>query len=127
MSTSILAQTALHLYGGKNHDVYLGCLNSDKFDANSIWNEYTYGSKYNQNSIWNDSGIYGSKFSTYCPWDPSSNYPPVVLDKERRFYGYFTVNKYQDERAEFQLALTIYEFHDLMRDNVGKWYSKLFK
>ena len=50
-ATSSFSQT-LHLYGGKNHDVYLGCLNCDAYNSNSIWNEYgTYGSKYNSNSI----------------------------------------------------------------------------
>ena len=44
----------LHLYGGKNNDEYLGCLNCDKFNSNSIWNAFgNYGSKFNSNSIWN--------------------------------------------------------------------------
>ncbi len=127
MSTNIVAQT-LHLYGGKNHDEYLGCLNCDKYNSNSIWNAYgTYGSKYNSNSIWNAYGTYGSKYNSYCPWNSYSNDPPVVVDKEGNFYGYFSVNKYQSKRADFDLALTIYEYHELIRDDVGKWYDKIFK
>jgi len=33
-------QKQLHIYGGKDHDVYLGCLNCDNYDSNSIWNAY---------------------------------------------------------------------------------------
>ncbi len=45
----------LHLYGGQNHDEYLGCLNCDSYDKNSIWNEYgTYGNEYNSYSPWNE-------------------------------------------------------------------------
>ncbi|MDX9906548.1 MAG: hypothetical protein RBS55_08195 [Bacteroidales bacterium] len=117
----------LHLFGGSDHNVYLGCLNCNKYDANSIWNTYgTYGSKYNINSIWNAYGTYGSKYNLYCPWNQYSSDPPVVVDKEGNFYGYFTVNKFKYNRADFELALTIYEYYDLIRDDVSKWYDKLF-
>ncbi len=54
---SSFGQNALHIYGGKDHDVYLGCLNCDKFNTSSIWNIYgTYGSRYNLLSIWNAYG-----------------------------------------------------------------------
>lgn len=58
----------LHLYGGPNHDVYLGCLNCNNYDSNSIWNTYgNYGSVYNSNSIWNKYGTYGSEYNSYSP------------------------------------------------------------
>ena len=119
---------ALHLYGGKNHDVYLGCLNCDNYETNSIWNTYgTFGSKYNTNSIWNSYGTYGSKYNSFSPWNQYSTDPPVVVDKDGNFYGYFSVNKYTNKRLESNLALTIYEYHDLIQDDVSKWYSKIFK
>lgn len=75
-STTCISQT-LHIYGGQNQDEYLGCLNCNNYDKNSIWNEYgTYGSEYNSNSPWNS---YGSN-------------PPVIVDKDGEFYVYFTVN-----------------------------------
>jgi len=126
-STNTYSQ-ALHLYGGKDHDVYLGCLNCDKYETNSIWNSYgTYGSKYNTNSIWNSYGIYGSKYNSFSPWNNYSTDPPVVVDKEGNFYGYFSVNKYTNKRFESNLALSIYEYHILIQDDVEKWYSKIFK
>jgi hypothetical protein len=124
---SIYSQT-LHLYGGKNHDVYLGCLNCDKYNSNSIWNSYgTYGSKYNSISIWNSYGTYGSKYNSSSPWNSYSNDPPVVVDKDGNFYGYFTLNAYKNNRAEFGLALTIYKYYDLIMDDVSKWHDKIFE
>ena len=37
---SVVSAQKLHLYGGSNHDVYLGCLNCSKTDSNSIWNDF---------------------------------------------------------------------------------------
>ena len=36
---SLQAQTLL-IYGGSDHDVFLGKLNADCYDSESIWNEY---------------------------------------------------------------------------------------
>ena len=105
------AQT-LHLYGGDNHDVYLGCLNCDSYNSNSIWNEY---------------GTYGSEYNSNCPWNEYGSNPPVVVDKQGNFYGYFTVNEYKSKRAEFDLALTIYKYYDLIREDVDEWYNKIFE
>ena len=121
-------QKQLHIYGGKDHDVYLGCLNCDNFNTNSIWNSYgTYGSSYNSKSIWNSYGIYGSEYSSTSPFNSYASDPPVIVDKDGGFYGYFTINEYKDKRADFKLALTIYKFYDLIREDVAKWYEKIFK
>ena len=126
ISVSLFSQT-LHLYGGNNHDIYLGCLNCDKYNSSSIWNAYgTYGSKYNSNSIWNSYGTYGSEYNSLSPWNQYSSDSPAVVDKDGNFYGYFTLNTYKSNRAEFELALTIYKYHDLIKDDVSKWYDKIF-
>ncbi|MDO4764181.1 MAG: hypothetical protein Q4A00_07350 [Flavobacteriaceae bacterium] len=123
---SISAQT-LHIYGGKKHDMYLGCLNCDRNESNSIWNRYgNYGDKYNSNSIWNRYGDYGSRYSDTSPWNKYASNPPVIVDKQGNFYGYFTVDKYKDKRADFDLVLYLYEYYDEIRDDVGEWYEKIF-
>lgn len=117
----------LHIYGGQNHDVYLGCLNCNAYDSNSIWNSYgTYGSKYNSTSIWNKYGTYGSEYNSLSPWNRYSSTPPVIVDKSGKFYGYFTRNSNTSSRAEFELAITIYKYYDLIMEDVAKWYDKLF-
>lgn len=127
ISALVQGQT-LHIYGGNNHDVYLGCLNCNKYDKNSIWNAYgTYGSKYNSNSIWNAYGTYGSKYNSASPWNSYFNDPPVIVDKDGGFYGYFTTNKYKSKRADFDLVEVLYEYHELIRDDVSKWYDKIFE
>jgi hypothetical protein len=127
VTISISFAQTLHLYGGQNHDVYLGCINCDKYNSSSIWNTYgKHGSKYNPFSIWNEFGTYGSKYNSYSPWNAYSNNSPVVVDGQGNFYGYFTLNEYANQRADFGLALTIYKYYDLIRDDVAKWYDKIF-
>lgn len=123
-----LGQKPLYIYGGKDHDVYLGCLNCNNYSSNSIWNEYgAYGSKYNSKSIWNEYGSYGSEYSGTSPFNPYASDPPVIVDKDGGFYGYFTVNEFKDQRADFKLVLIIYKNYDLIRDDVSKWYDKIFE
>ena len=125
--SKILLAQELHLYGGDGHNVYLGCLNCNNYNSNSIWNEYSsYGNSYSSKSIWNEYGTYGSEYSSYSPWNEYSTKSPIVVDKKGNFYGHFTVNEYKSKRADFNLALIIYKFHELIKDNVDKWYDKIF-
>mgnify|MGYP000032600307 FL=1 len=126
MSIHVSAQH-LYIYGGDDHNIYLGCLTSSPYDSNSIWNEYgSYGNEYNPKSIWNEYGTYGSEYGSYSPWNEYASNPPVIVDKKGNFYGYFTVNEYKSERAEFKLVLLIYKYHELMKGNLQKWYNELF-
>jgi hypothetical protein len=126
-SFALFAQQTLHIYGGQDHDQYLGCLNCNKYDSKSIWNSNgNYGSKYNSNSIWNSYGKYGGAYSSYSPFNAYSTYPPVIVDDGGNFYGYFTVNKYKDKRSDMKLVLTICEYWKIIGDNVSDWYDKLF-
>lgn len=128
LQASISSSQVLHIYGGKSHDVYLGCLNCNNFSGNSIWNELgKYGSSLNANSIWNQYGEYGSDYSQYSLWNSYASYPPVIVDKEGNFYGYFTVNAYKPKRAEFRLALILYKYYEFIREDVDEWYEKIFE
>lgn len=127
LSLTPYAQTSLQLFGGEDHKIYLGCLNCDDVESNSIWNDVgTYGSDVSSLSIWNDVGEYGSDVSNVSPWNDVASYPPVIVDKEGNFYGYLTVNEAHEKRAEFSLALTLYRYHDLIKNKVSEWYSKIF-
>ena len=57
---------------------------------------------------------------------PTPNTPPVIVDNSGNFYGYFTVNQYKSQRADFGLVNMIYKFYDLMREDISAWYEKLF-
>lgn len=127
LSTHCLTQT-LYIFGGQDHDVYLGKLNANKYDSESIWNEYgTYGSEYNSESIWNEYGTYGGEYSSYSPFNSYASYPPVIVDEEGKFYGYFTINKHKPKRANFDLVNTICKYYKLIRKDVSEWYDEIFK
>ena len=123
---SLNAQT-LHIYGGSDNGKYLGCLNCDTYESDSIWNEYgKYGSAYSSYSIWNEYGKYGSAYSSYSPWNFYAVNPPIVVDKKGNLYGYLTINTYKLKRAKFELALVLYKYHKLIRTDLSKWYNLLF-
>lgn len=88
------AQTPeIMIFGGDNHDVYLGCLSCSEYDSDSVFNEYgDYGSRYSSESIFNNFGDYGSRFSQYSPCNPFANDPPVIVDEDGNFYGYLTLS-----------------------------------
>ncbi|MBS0645220.1 MAG: hypothetical protein JSR97_01330 [Verrucomicrobia bacterium] len=126
-ATVAVGQKTLHLYGGQNQDVYLGCLNCSDIDQNSIWNDIgTYGSNINSKSIWNDIGTYGSDISNYSPFNSLASYPPAIVDKDGNFYGYLTTNDLKSKRAEFKLALTICKYYKDIQKDVSGWYKKIF-
>lgn len=121
------AQKALHIYGGKSHDVYLGCVNCDDYNSSSIWNEYgKFGNNYNAISIWNDYGTYGNDYSQFSPWNEYASYPPVVVDTDGNFYGYFTTNEYNNKRWESSLAMILYKYYEQIMEDVSGWYEKIF-
>ena len=125
--SNIAYSQILLIYGGKDHDVYLGKLNASEYDSESIWNEYgKYGNEYNSNCIWNEYGKYGNEYSNYSPFNAYASYPPVLVDAQGNFYGYFTVNKYKSKRANFELVNIICEYYEDIREDVGEWYDKIF-
>ena len=90
----------LYLYGGRNSDVYLGCLTCNKFCSESVFNEFgRYGSKFSSTSIWNEFGTYGSELSQYSPWNQFALHPPIIVDASGNFYGRLTVNQFHYERT----------------------------
>lgn len=63
-----------------NDGTYLGRLNSNPYDPESVANPYgPYGSPYSSQSINNPYGRYGSAYSTRSPNNPYSTTPPVII------------------------------------------------
>ena len=118
---------SLLIFGGKNHDVFLGCLNCNKYSESSIWNKYgKYGSKYNSDCIWNKYGSYSGKYSNTSPFNKYASKPPVLVDADGNFYGYFSADKYFSKRTKNQLALLIIENWEIISDDVSEAYEKIF-
>jgi hypothetical protein len=88
------ATPRLLLYGGEGNKVYLGSPTDSPYSPDSIFNRYgIYGNPQNVASIWNPYGIYGSSYSDYSPWNPDAADPPIIVDANGAFYGYFTENR----------------------------------
>ncbi|GEP95776.1 hypothetical protein [Chitinophaga cymbidii] len=127
LATIVNGQSLL-IFGGKDHDVFLGCLNCDKYQDKSIWNAYgAFGSKCNDKCIWNKYGNYGGKYSDYSPFNQYASHPPVLVDKDGNFYGYFTTNKFFPKRTTSKLALLIVDFWEAIAEDVSGYYEKIFK
>jgi hypothetical protein len=59
---------------------YLGRLNANKYDAESVSNPYgKYGSEYSPTSVNNPYSTYGSPYSVQSSTNPYTVTPPVVL------------------------------------------------
>jgi hypothetical protein len=115
----VRAQTpALLLFGGNDHETFLGCVNCSQFEATSICNQFgQFGSQFQSNSIWNMFGAYGRKFNNNSPWNQFSQGSVAVVDKNGNFYGYLTANKNAGKRTTIvalnQLADLAAESDDL--------------
>ena len=89
---------------------FLGTMNENAYDTNSIYNTYgTFGSKYASNSIFNQYGNYGSDYSDMSPFNQYASNPPGLYDRQGNFYGTLSINRYangvtdQTYKIAFQL------------------------
>ena len=59
---------------------YLGKLNSNRYDPESVSNPYgRYGSRHSPTSINNPYSVYGSRYSSQSARNPYTTTPPVVI------------------------------------------------
>ena len=73
---------------------YLGKLDANEFDSNSILNEFgPYGNEFSSTSIFNQFSNYGSEFSTQSPFNEFTSTPPKIF-VNGKFYGYLTKNQF---------------------------------
>lgn len=91
----------LLLYGGANHDVFLGCLTCSEFDATSVQNQFgAHGNAYSTRSILNAYGPYGSDYSYVSACNVYATRPPVVVDQNGGYYGELTMNEFNVRRTQ---------------------------
>ena len=88
-----LHASTLLLYGGADHDVFLGCYTCDREDPHAVFNaDGLYGSTRNAHSIWNPHCPFGDRKSPYSPWNPHATAPPLIKDEYDVKHGDFTAN-----------------------------------
>lgn len=106
----------LLIFGGSGHDQFLGCLVCNEFSSESICNGFgTYGSEFSSNGMFNEFAGFGNEFSSSSPWNEysTSNSVPVLVDRDGKFYGYFTINDSRHNAVEFSSNLRkMFEYAD---------------
>lgn len=116
------------IYGGENSEVFLGCLNCDKFDKESIWNTMgDFGSVFGQFSIWNKFREYGGQMGNYSPFNQFSKKPPILVDSNGNKYGYFSVDSFYKQSTDLKLAIYIVENWETISEDVNSAYVDIFE
>lgn len=88
-------QGPLKLIADDSKQTYLGILTTNKFDSESIFNEFgTYGNPFSSKSIYNEFGTYGGEFSQYSPFNKFSSKPPLIVDADGNVVGRLSVNEF---------------------------------
>jgi hypothetical protein len=92
---------------------FLGKLNPNQYDNESIFNEYgPYGSQFSPTSIFNSYSLYGGKFSDLSPFNQYSTNPPQIFIRGQ-FHAFLTTNPVKTPSID---PTTIKEW---ARSNVG--------
>lgn len=128
LQSAVYSTTAqnLHLYGGDDYTVYLGCLDCSRFESKSIWNAFgDYGSSFSNTSIWNDLNNYGDTNNPLSPWNTVSNKALKIVDDSGKFQGYLSANLSLKDRSNSRLANELVKNHEEITKNLSKWYKKL--
>lgn len=118
----------IRIYAVDDKDfIFLGTL-SGPYDRESIFYRFgTYGSRFNSKSIWNRFGKYGSKYNSSSPWNEYTRTPPVMLDDNYQFVGYFTVRENKCNRDLVPMMRYIKENFEDCADDPSELYEKFFR
>ena len=73
--------------------------------------------------MYNKNHTYGNKYNSYSPFNEYGSNPPVLRDKNGKFYGYFTANKYKSKRAKYDFIDVICENYEEIREEVATIYE----
>lgn len=107
----------LLLFGGRDHKVFLGCLNCPSTERESIWNkDGPHGTGIiASDSIWKRYSDYGSEYGDYSPWANTASKPPVIVDQMGTFHGHFTVSTYDTKKTNHPVVRMILDIIQTVR------------
>jgi hypothetical protein len=92
-----ITRQKLVIYGGPQFREFLGCVNCDAYEADSVWNIYSPLGWENSYSDYSHLHIYREPHGVYSACDPFASSPPRVLDPQNRLYGYLNISKVRPE------------------------------
>lgn len=91
-----LASPQLRSSDGANR--FLGEVNANRYDADSIANPYgRFGSPYSPDSVNNPYGQYGSPYSPYSANNPYTNQAPKIVTPGGGYLGRYSANQFDAE------------------------------
>jgi hypothetical protein len=77
---------------------YLGNLNANRFDVNSVSNPFgRYGSEHSPDSVNNPFGRYGSPYSPQGAQNPYATKSPLVVSPDGKYLGRYSLNTYDPD------------------------------
>ena len=85
---------ALLLFGGAEHNIFLGCLNCGEYDESSVWNKYSQYGFGNTYAIWNRYGEHLNPYSATSVCNSYATDGPLVTDARGSARARFTLNEY---------------------------------
>ena len=95
LAVGTLSGQSPELRSNDGKDTFLGTVNFNRYDPDSIANPYgRYGSKYSPNSVNNPFGRYGSAYSPYSATNPYATSAPTVVSPAGNYLGDFSANPY---------------------------------
>ena len=92
-----ITRQKLVIYGGPLFREFLGCLNCDSYEQDSVWNIYYplgWGNSYIDMSHFH---VYYEPRGVYSACDPFATNPPRVIDPQNKLHGYLNVSKTRHE------------------------------
>jgi hypothetical protein len=104
------ASSKMMVFGGEDHQTYLGCLSCPTGAEDSIYTPGgPHGSPASSDSIWNKA-TFGSPTTQYSACSQSASDPPVIADDDGTYLGRLTLNR---GHAQIGMGATYYNWlHD---------------
>jgi hypothetical protein len=82
------------IFGGREHDQFLGCLTCSDVDSESVWNDVSQFGWANDFGKWNPFGENRNPYSSTSACNEYSSSAPILVDRRGNFYGTLSVNEY---------------------------------
>lgn len=92
-----ITRQKLVIYGGPLFREFLGCVNCDPYETDSVWNKYSPLGWENSYSDYSHLYVYRQAHGVYSACDPFASSPPRVVDPQNKFYGYLNISKVRPE------------------------------
>lgn len=67
------------------------------------------------------SDLYGSDVSPNSPWNNISQDAPIIVDRTRKSYGYFSANDVHHDRTRIDWLVAVLDYYDKTSDLAYRW------